>query len=295
MRFKIVQRIVAGTSILFLICCGASLVFSWSNGGYSANPAAPDYGTHDWIAHHALDWLPAKEKQYITDNLAVYLYGTELPDNWQATDGIGDTPKHHVYYYSNGSLQDDASASRAREEYEKALSYALDGDLVNASKTLGTITHYISDVAVFGHVMGSSTDWGAEDNAIHSNYESYVNGRTNNYTDDFESYLIFDGTLSLVSAYNATLMLAYDTTFDSDGNLNCTWMHQNYNWTNPVFKDRCGESLNLAVNHVADVLHSFYVQVIIPEFPSFILLPFFMLASLLVGLVYRRKNGEVSR
>lgn len=85
-------------------------------------------------------------------------------------------------------------------------------------------------------------------------------------------------------------MLAYDTTFDSDGNLNCTWIHQNYNWTDPDFRNRCGESLNLAVNLVADVLHSFYVQVIIPEFPSPIILPLFMIATLLTVLIYRRRK-----
>jgi hypothetical protein len=50
------------------------------------------------FAQHALDWLPTEEKQYITDNLATYLYGTELPDNNGAIDGIGDTTKHHIYF-----------------------------------------------------------------------------------------------------------------------------------------------------------------------------------------------------
>lgn len=86
---------------------------AWSNGGYSSNPAVPDYGTHDWIAQHALDWLPTQEKQYIVNNLAAYLYGTELPDNGGAPDGIGDTTKHHIYYDSAGTLTDDAAALRA--------------------------------------------------------------------------------------------------------------------------------------------------------------------------------------
>ncbi|MCS7114741.1 MAG: hypothetical protein N0A00_05010 [Candidatus Bathyarchaeota archaeon] len=38
--------------------------YAWSNGGYSSNSLEPDYGTHDWIAEHALDWLPANEKAY---------------------------------------------------------------------------------------------------------------------------------------------------------------------------------------------------------------------------------------
>lgn len=94
---------------------------AWSNGGYSDDPSNPDYGTHDWIAEHALDWLPDDQKQYILDNLQDYLYGTELPDNGGAPDGIGDSFKHHVYCSSSGNLQEDASEIRAQNGYDKAL------------------------------------------------------------------------------------------------------------------------------------------------------------------------------
>jgi hypothetical protein len=42
-------------SVLLILGFGATAVSGWSNGGYSANPSNPDYGTHDWIAEHALD------------------------------------------------------------------------------------------------------------------------------------------------------------------------------------------------------------------------------------------------
>ena len=184
----------------------------WSNGGYSANPANPDYGTHDWIAQHALDYLPAQEKQYITDNLAVYLLGTELPDNSNDTiGGIGDTTKHHIYYSSAGVLVDDASALRANETFNQALAYLKSSDYGNAAKSAGTLTHYIADVAVFGHVMGASTAWGTE--VHHSDYEDYVDTRTNSYSDTFNKYLAYDGSLSTTTAYQATTVLAYNTTF----------------------------------------------------------------------------------
>jgi hypothetical protein len=252
--------------MLILLLIGVSytalnvrLATSWSNGGFSDDPSNPKYGTHDWIAQHALDWLPPEEKQFILDNLANYLYGTELPDNGGAPDGIGDTVKHHVYYFANGSLQDDASAVRAEAEYNNAFQFFRQGKLVNAARSAGIMSHYIADVAVFGHVMGSETDWGNE--VHHSDYEDYVETKTNNYTDDFNTYLAFDGELHIISAYDATIELAYDTTFDVNGDLTCVWMDQNYNWSNPVFKDRAGESLNLAVNYLADVLHTLYVTV----------------------------------
>ncbi|MEM2263345.1 MAG: zinc dependent phospholipase C family protein, partial [Candidatus Bathyarchaeia archaeon] len=233
------------------------LVSGWGNGGYSTDPNNPKYGTHDWIAEHALDWLPLNEKQFILQNLAAYLYGTELPDNKNAPDGIGDTAKHHVYYFANGSLQDDIGAVRAQEEYENALNLYRAGQIVEAVKRLGIMTHYIADLAVFGHVMGAKTDWGAE--IHHSDYESYVERRTNSYEDEFNIFLEFDGKLEIITAYDAAVLLAYDTTFDPDGGLTCVWMDKNYNWSNPIFLNRCGVSLNLAVNFITDVLHTFAI------------------------------------
>lgn len=270
-------------------------VFGWSNGGFSVDPANPDYGTHDWIAQHASDWLPTGEKQFILDNLSSYLYGTELPDNGGAPDGIGDTTKHHVYYHADGSLQDDAAAVRAQEEYASALSLYLANDLVNTSKTLGAMVHYISDVAVFGHVMGSSTDWGNE--VHHSDYENYVNGRTDTYNDEFNSFLMFDGDLNSITAYNAALTIANDTTFDTNGDLTCAWMDQNYNWSDPTFKNRCGESLNLAVNLVADVLHTFAIEIGVPEFPPHLTLPLFAAITIvaLIAALHVKKRSRRGR
>jgi hypothetical protein len=286
--------------VLFWICTFLSgltvttvhftLVFGWSNGGYSDDPFNPKYGTHDWIAEHALDYLPSEEKQFILDNLAAYLYGTELPDNSQAPDGIGDTGKHHVYYFANGSLQEDDAAVRAEEEYEAAVAYVKADDMVNAAKRLGVMSHYIVDVAVFAHVMGSETDWGSENKTLHSSYENYVNTRTNSYTDEFNSFLSFDGELTEISAYNATLMLAYDTTFYVDGNLTCVWMNQNYDWSNPTFRNRCGESLNLAVNLLADVLHTFYIKEVIPEYGPNPTLPILAILIIIAAAVVISKN-----
>ncbi len=249
--------------ILLIVCVSVLLLsvkpaYGWSNNGYSDNPAQPKYGTHDWIAQHALDYLPAQEKQYITDNLQTYLYGTELPDNNQAPDHIGDTTKHHIYFSSSGTVTDDASAQRAKTEYNLALNFLKAQDYADAAKTAGIMTHYIADVAVFGHVMGSSTPWGTETH--HSDYEDYVNTRTTSYSSSFNTYLSFDGSLTTLSAYNAAVNIAYDTTFGGSNHLTCVWMDDNYNWNNPTFSGRAGQSLNLAVNDIADVLHTLYQE-----------------------------------
>ena len=262
------KRPISGILLALLVASGVyvqltvNVARGWSNGGFSSDPSHPVYGTHDWIAQHALDWLPVGEKYHILDYLSDYLYGTELPDNGGAPDGIGDTVLHHVYYSSNGSVQDDASAVRARTEYFIALNYSKAGNYAMAAKTLGIMSHYIVDMGVFGHVMGASTDWGAE--VHHSDYEAYVNDRTSNYTASFNSYLVFDGSLDLYTAYDATMSVACDTTFGGPLGLSCVWMDANYNWSDPVFSNRAGESLNLVVNRLADVLHRFFVEGLTP-------------------------------
>jgi hypothetical protein len=279
--------------LLFLVFVAVLLLsvkpaLCWSNNGYSDNPAQPKYGTHDWIAQHALDWLPNEEKKYITDNLPAYLYGTELPDNNQATDGIEDTVKHHIYFYANGSLQDGAAAQRASEEYQKALNYLKSKDYENAAKTVGIMSHYIADVAVFGHVMGAKTAWRAENH--HSDYEDHVNDKTKTYDSNFNSYLSFDGSLTTTSASDAAKNIAYDTTFDGSGGLTCVWMDNNYNWNSQTFSNRAGESLDLAVNSVADVLHTLYSESsnTIPEFPTMQILIVAMLTVLATAIVYKK-------
>jgi hypothetical protein len=277
---------------MFLLLLTVKPAFGWSNNGYSDNPAQPKFGTHDWIAQHAIDYLTNDEKKYITNNLAAFLYGTELPDNNQAADGFGDTGKHHIYFYANGSLQDGAAAQRAGEEYQKALTQLKNKDYVNAAKTAGIMSHYIADVAVFGHVMGKSTAWGAE--VHHSDYETYVNDRTQAYDSSFNSYLHFDGSLTTVSAYDAAKNIAYDTAFNINGGLTCVWMDSHYDWSNPTFSNRTGESLNLAVNTLADVLHTLYLESgsTIPEFPAFQTLTVTILVSLAFAIIHKRKRED---
>ena len=108
--------------------------------------------------------------------------------------------------------------------------------------------------------------------------------------DDFNSFLVFDGNLQGISAYNAALSLANDTTFDADGDLTAVWMDQHYNWNDATFKKRAGESLNLAVNAVADVLHTFGAEMGIPEFPSGTVLAVLLLLTLPIAILLKRKN-----
>jgi len=231
----------------------------WSNGGFSSAPSSPNFGTHDWIAFHALDYLALEDKQYLLDFNAIYLYGTELPDRPSTQTGIGDTGRHHLYYYSNQSLEDDVAAIRAQEYYSQTVLALKNGNLTGAALAAGIMTHYICDIGVFGHVMGSGTAWGNE--VHHSDYEEYVNERTNSINDQFDVFLGSDGILVQMTAYQLTLGLGYDTTFDSSlAGRNATWMDSSYNWGSANFLERVGQSIRLSVNLVANALHSVSVE-----------------------------------
>jgi hypothetical protein len=216
-------------------CAGA-----WSNGGYSADPEDPDYGTHDWIADAALD-MQSRDVSFLeTTYHTTYLLATEAPDN---PEYIGDSVEHHVYYYASGSLQDDSSAVRASEMYDLALERLDAGDFSVAAYYIGAMTHYIADMGVFGHTMGAYTDWGAE--VHHSDYE-----------EEFESMLgslpAPPGTgLGNMTAYDAAAGLARDITFGSGDIEPNVWMDDNYDWSDDVFVDSAMASLHASVYAVA--------------------------------------------
>jgi len=283
------KKILLAAVLLVVAMLVPHPAYAWSNGGFSSDPSHPKYGTHDWIAQRALDWLPDEEKQFILGNLNLYLYGTELPDKGKALGGIGDTTRHHFYFDSGKAVVDDVGAARASQLYVQVLNFLKSGDLVNGVKCAGAMTHYIADLAVFGHVMDSGTDWGAEKH--HSDYEGYVNAQTSTYDSAFTSYMVFDGQLETLSAYDAAKNLACDTTFDSSGEgLTCVWMDRNYDWSNPTFRNRCGESLNLAVNYLADLLHTLWLEAgkPIPEFAFNIAMAIILPAAILIAVAVLR-------
>lgn len=229
---------------------------AWSNGGYSADPLNPDYGTHDWIAERALA-IQTKDVSFLSTTYhAKYLLGTEAPDN---PAYIGDSTSHHVYYYLGGTLQEGDGAVRAAEEYDLALAYLNASDRQNAAYHIGAMAHYISDLAVFGHTMGSGTDWGAE--VHHSDYENTVESMIGS--------LPSPTGLALGDKYasNAALALAKDTTFGSGAIKANIWMDANYNWANSIFKSSAKASLNASIVAVASAINHMMIATTPPAPP----------------------------
>ena len=252
------MRCILALFALLFVVGTQPLAGAWSNGGYSADPNNPDYGTHDWIANKALT-IQTRDVTFLTTTYhARYLLGTEAPDN---PAYIGDSTNHHVYYYSGGSIQDDVGADRASAMYQTALSYLTAGDYGNAAFYIGAMTHYISDVGVFGHTMGAGTDWGSE--VHHSDYEN-----------EFEARLGTIATPSIVlgnlAAYSATTGLAYTTTFGSGTIKSNVWMDTNYDWADSVFSAGAIASLYASVGAVAAAINHLLIETgqVIPEFSS---------------------------
>ena len=254
-------RILLASMLALILLVLTHPAWAWSNGHYITDLNNPDYGygTHDWIAERALDWLPQNEKALILTYRAWYLYGTELPDNHNAIagDGIGDqTCCHHVYFFKNQTLQDGVEATRASAMGTLASEALSRHDYANASKWTGAMSHYISDLASFGHVLGVVTEWGAEPESVHRNYEDHVQTLTDVPGEAVIS-VSFDGMLSPTSAYDAALALARDTTFDLSGHgRTAVWMNQTNSWSNRDFTDRAYQSIDLAVNYVAEAVHA---------------------------------------
>ena len=83
---KMTKKSFLFSCLLFFL--STNLGSAWINGpsgnsitNDSSECDDPPYGTHDWIADHALDLLPNEEKAWIIPYKSIYLLGTEAPDN----------------------------------------------------------------------------------------------------------------------------------------------------------------------------------------------------------------------
>lgn len=249
------------------------IVAQWFNGTYQNNTiwdystdyAHPNYGTHDWIAEHAKNWLPTYQREFIDNNLNAYLLGTEAPDNADLHylgNGYGDFQNHINYYTADftGGLSTPA-ATRALEEFNKA-DAALPGDENAGAYYAGTMSHYIDDPAVFGHVMGDGSPLGTEHN--HSNFERGVDAWTLQYNGGFfERYLTpayHDDRYT--NAHSASYYIGLITAKGEGNTKSAQWMDANFpgdanTWdvnSNPTYTNSVGDSLNRAVQATADVL-----------------------------------------
>ena len=245
-----------------LIVIGQVRVYAWENGDTESSAMNPSYGTHDWIAAHALNMLPAKHKDFLNKYLKLYLYGTEFPDrsaaSWGGISGYGDKATHHIYFFDNGTLKEDAAGKRATEEYGKALTAYSDKNYNACAVYLGCIAHYIGDMGVYAHTISGEKH--------HDQYEAYVEIRTLDYSGGvFEKYLGYSYEIHGMDPDNASLILARISRFGGGKVKDAWWMDDNYDWSNQTFRDSAGNSLNDTVVYLALTLEGFFERVEVKE------------------------------
>lgn len=313
MKKKVCMIVLA----IFVLSTAPNTTKAWNNDKISGYGTAdnPAYGTHDWIAEEAYNLLPTTTKGWLTDNLAVFLWGTSAPDlpgaSYQGVGGYGDSYSHHNYYNPDGTFvsgEDDAS-TRAQEEYNKALTELNIGNLDLAAYCAGAMAHYIADLSVWGHVM--------QGEVIHSRFESDVEGTiiADYFNDDIVHHrsntftITFDGTLEDISAFEAAKELGWNTYNDDGDPFTANWMDTHYpggtsawygqadSWPESEFKVRVSESINLAVNYIAAVLNKLTLETGIVAEGDFLILTFssiFIVVVITIVVVKRSNNRRSS-
>ena len=256
-----------------LVLLLASPGLAWNNGqsgnsntDTAAECSKPPYATHDWVAEQALMLLPQTERDWLMPLKAVYLIGTEAPD-FKLIPPACQTPHrgyddrslgHSVEWASDGSgMVNDRAAKRAQEEYNKAAIAFRQGNPRAAAFFLGAMAHYIGDVSQYGHTVPNETH--------HSDYERFVATRTASFNaGHFEIFIVLD-SLVRRSAYTVVKRISLATARGKGDILSAAEMDSRWPTKGQAYLDSIGHSLNLGVNELADVLHTFFLNVVSEE------------------------------
>ena len=198
--------------VLALFAGSATSLAGWNN-GQSGNTSTdkkaecsnPPYATHDWIADHALDLLPAAEKAWITPHKNLYLIGTEAPDHkgipascGAPNIGYDDRSLGHSVKWNSAATHMivDRPAVRAQEEFNKAVVAFGQGKPGHAAYFLGAMAHYIGDVSQYGHNIPNEVH--------HGDYEAWAATLTPKFNGGtFESAIVLDSLVNR-TAFTAT-------------------------------------------------------------------------------------------
>jgi hypothetical protein len=239
-------------------------IHSWNNGDSEDMYYNVRFGSHDWIAQKAMSFLPEENTSWYSGSaIYYYLMGTKAPDD-ETVDlgsgliGYGDTFLHHNYYSSDYmttlSGEDDASR-RAQEEYVKCYNLLQSGDLYGALFYAGSMTHYIADLCVWGHVMNNESH--------HSDFEDSVNNKMD-YPDESFFTVSFDGVYENYTAYESAFLIGQEVAGNNSGKYTAIWMDNNYEpfgfKTSPEteFDFRVEYLIDMVVNLIADTLYPLF-------------------------------------
>lgn len=246
--------------------------YAWNNGP-SGNTltddpsecADPPYGTHDWIADHALAILPKEEQKWLSQYKSYFLLGTEAPDNSKIPEicgtpntGYGDKGggHHSVRWDIRFKKMTRAGAAlRAQDEYVKASKAFNARKFKDAAYYLGAMSHYIADVSSFPHSSDNNTN--------HSSYENWVARATTKF--ESPRYKVSEAQVVKRTPYDAIESVSMAVAKGNTEILTPEEADSFYedNKDADELKISVGASLNLAVHETANVLHSFYLNEVV--------------------------------
>lgn len=226
------RRIAAITvTSLLLVAATASSAFAWANGGDNGN----GYGTHDWLLEHAItlaggngDWVDVKTALLASDD----------------PDSQGTSTYLHTYM-EYGRAQ--GGPQQVADVYYKLVQAYQAGNYTEASRQLGVMSHYYSDITQPYHTDTRGT---SSVNSRHYNYEVDVSAITRRYSDSTgwltnrSRKTVTDVRRNAVSAalYARTKYVNLDASYKYHGAV------KGYAYT------ATGYVLNRAVNDLADII-----------------------------------------
>lgn len=147
------RRFFTLTVLTFVLLLGfATPAFGWANGGDNGN----GYGSHDWILDEAIrvsgaTWV----------NRTVALAATDDPDS----SGVSG-----IYHMFRQEGLGRGAPSQVALWYEKAVDAYQEGDYTKASKYLGVLSHYYSDICQPFHTEYEARNY----DSLHNAYELAV-------------------------------------------------------------------------------------------------------------------------
>ncbi len=151
--------------VLALWCAAPESAVAWANGPQFGE----GFGTHDWVLYQA--------------NQSARQAGYDWVD-WPTAQSATDDPDMVIrdfYYhaYDRTGVPYGDSPARVAELYRQAVDELRGGDRLAASRTLGLLSHYLSDTANPLH-----TDQSPAESKIHSRYEDALDDRTGSPSDE---------------------------------------------------------------------------------------------------------------
>jgi hypothetical protein len=151
-------------------------------------------------------------------------------------------------------MLNDRPARRAQEEYAKAMLAFQQGQPAHAAFYLGAMAHYIGDCAQYGH------NYPGEKN--HSNYEVWAAALTAGPASPTFRVILSPDSLVHRTAYTATRRVSRASFLGQGDILPAQTMDGLFATRPPQFMTSVGASLNVGVNELADVLHTFFLNVV---------------------------------